>query len=97
MVRQVGACVHYCAVYAIHKVSTTFRELCMTNRQGETRVAAATIIGTAIEWYDFFLYAAAAGLVFNKVFFASNAPILSYSGSVVPVSAARRLSSWALR
>lgn len=24
-----------------------------TNRREETRVAAATIIGTAIEWYDF--------------------------------------------
>ena len=49
----------------------------MTNRQGETRVAAATIIGTAIEWYDFFLYAAAAGLVFNKVFFASSEPAIA--------------------
>ena len=49
----------------------------MTNRRGETRVAAATIIGTAIEWYDFFLYAAAAGLVFNKVFFASSEPAIA--------------------
>ena len=49
----------------------------MTNRQSETRVAAATIIGTAIEWYDFFLYAAAAGLVFNKVFFASSEPAIA--------------------
>lgn len=30
---------------------------------------AATTIGTAIEWYDFFLYAAVAGLVFNQVMF----------------------------
>lgn len=33
------------------------------------RVAAATVIGTTIEWYDFFLYASAAGLVFGKLFF----------------------------
>lgn len=33
------------------------------------RVAAATTIGTAIEWYDYFLYAAVAGLVFNHVMF----------------------------
>ncbi|GAA1472561.1 MFS transporter [Corynebacterium felinum] len=53
----------------------------MTKRE-DTRVAAATIIGTAIEWYDFFLYAAAAGLVFNKTFFntddAAVATILSF-------------------
>lgn len=35
-----------------------------------TRVAAATTIGTAIEWYDFFLYAAVAGMVFNQLMFA---------------------------
>ncbi|WP_165242661.1 MFS transporter [Corynebacterium lizhenjunii] len=33
------------------------------------RVVAATTIGTAIEWYDYFLYAAAAGLVFNQLMF----------------------------
>src|SRR6201997_837719 len=31
-------------------------------------VIAATI-GTTIEWYDFFLYGTAAGLVFGKLFF----------------------------
>ncbi|MDQ0380311.1 MFS transporter [Amycolatopsis thermophila] len=34
------------------------------------RVVLATIVGTAIEWYDFFLYAAAAGIVFAELFFA---------------------------
>ncbi len=34
------------------------------------RVVFATIVGTAIEWYDFFLYASAAGLVFADLFFA---------------------------
>lgn len=29
----------------------------------------ASLIGTTIEWYDFFLYATAASLVFNKAFF----------------------------
>jgi MFS family permease len=33
------------------------------------RVAVATVIGTTIEWYDFFLYASAAGLVFSTLFF----------------------------
>ncbi|KAB1641176.1 MFS transporter [Gulosibacter chungangensis] len=33
------------------------------------RVAGATIIGTTVEWYDFFIYANAAGLVFSQLFF----------------------------
>jgi MFS transporter, MHS family, shikimate and dehydroshikimate transport protein len=35
------------------------------------KVAIASFIGTAIEWYDFFLYGTAAALVFNKLFFPS--------------------------
>jgi hypothetical protein len=33
------------------------------------KVATASLIGTAIEWYDFFLYGTAAALIFNKLFF----------------------------
>ena len=39
-------------------------------RRTQRRVAFATIVGTTIEWYDFFIYATAAGLVFAQVFFA---------------------------
>lgn len=39
-------------------------------RRARRRVLVATTIGTAVEWYDYFLYAAAAGLVFNHLFFA---------------------------
>jgi metabolite-proton symporter len=33
------------------------------------RVVAASMAGTTVEWYDFFLYGVAAALVFNTVFF----------------------------
>jgi metabolite-proton symporter len=39
------------------------------------RVVAASMIGTTIEWYDFFLYGSAAALVFNKLFFPSYDPL----------------------
>lgn len=37
---------------------------------GLKRVVAASMAGTVVEWYEFFLYGTAATLVFNKVFFA---------------------------
>ena len=33
------------------------------------RVIVASLIGTSLEWYDFFLYGSAAALVFGKLFF----------------------------
>jgi MFS family permease len=37
---------------------------------GLKRVVVASMAGTVVEWYEFFLYATAATLVFSKVFFA---------------------------
>jgi metabolite-proton symporter len=39
------------------------------------RVVVASFIGTAIEWYDFFLYGTAAALVFNRLFFPEVDPV----------------------
>lgn len=39
------------------------------------RVVMASLIGTTIEWYDFFLYGTAAALVFNKIFFPEFEPL----------------------
>lgn len=38
-------------------------------RRGFRKLLAAGLIGSSIEWYDFFLYGTAAALVFPKVFF----------------------------
>ncbi|MET8581428.1 MFS transporter [Streptomyces collinus] len=40
------------------------------------RIVAASLIGTTIEWYDFFLYGSAAALVFNKLFFPGSDPLV---------------------
>ena len=39
------------------------------------KVIAGSLIGTTIEWYDFFLYGTAAALVFNKLFFPKSDPL----------------------
>ncbi len=39
------------------------------------QVALASNIGTAIEWYDFFLYGTAAALVFGTLFFPEATPL----------------------
>ncbi|MER7581008.1 MFS transporter [Kitasatospora sp. NPDC097691] len=44
-------------------------------RSSLPRVVAASLIGTTIEWYDYFLYGTAAALVFGKVFFPHSDPL----------------------
>jgi MFS transporter, MHS family, shikimate and dehydroshikimate transport protein len=40
------------------------------------KVALASMVGIAIEWYDFFLYGTAAAIVFNKLFFPEFDPLV---------------------
>ncbi len=44
------------------------------NESNIRKVAVTSLAGTSIEWYDFFLYGAAAGLVFPKLFFGEASP-----------------------
>ncbi len=46
------------------------------------RVVFATVVGTTVEWYDFFIYATAVGLVFGQLFFAplgANSAIVAFA------------------
>jgi len=47
-----------------------------TSKNSIQLVALASLIGTTIEWYDFFLYNTAAALVFNKLFFPTFDPFV---------------------
>jgi metabolite-proton symporter len=38
-------------------------------------VIVASLIGTSLEWYDFFLYSTAAAVVFNRLFFPNASPV----------------------
>ncbi len=45
------------------------------NRTSVNKVAIASSIGTAVEWYDFFLYGTASALVFGRLFFPTFDPL----------------------
>ncbi|MBL8354696.1 MULTISPECIES: MFS transporter [Delftia] len=41
------------------------------------KVVTSALIGATIEWYDFFLYGVVAGIVFSKLYFPSDDPLIS--------------------
>lgn len=45
----------------------------VTRKQAARRATVASVVGTTIEWYDFFLYGTAAALVFPQLFFPGQA------------------------
>lgn len=56
-------------------------------RQGRSRRASfAAAISTSLEWYDFFIYATAAALVFNSTFFATDSEVVAAMSSFATVA-----------
>ena len=47
----------------------------MTRPPSIRLVALASLVGTAIEWYDFYLYGTAAALIFNRLYFPTFDPL----------------------
>jgi MHS family shikimate/dehydroshikimate transporter-like MFS transporter len=47
-----------------------------TTPSGLRRVVTGALVGTALEWYDFFIYGTAAALVFGKLFFPQADPVV---------------------
>ncbi len=57
-------------------MATTVGGLPEAEHSAQLRKAViASTVGTAIEWYDFFLYGTAAGLVFGKLYFPNQDPL----------------------
>ncbi|KQV54893.1 MULTISPECIES: MFS transporter [unclassified Caulobacter] len=52
------------------------------------RVLAASLIGTAVEFYDFYIYATAASLVFGPLFFPATSPAVQLLASYASFSVA---------
>jgi MFS family permease len=46
------------------------------DRRQWRRVLAAGLVGSSLEWYDFFIYATAAALVFGDLFFPNASPLM---------------------
>lgn len=55
-------------------------ETTLTQKEGR-RVILATFVGTTVEWYDFYLYAASAALIFGPQFFPGGDPVAGQIGA----------------
>lgn len=60
----------------------------MTTPASHKRVLAASLVGTAVEFYDFYIYATAAALVFGPLYFPSEEPGLQLLASYASFSVA---------
>lgn len=61
------------------KTAPTQQRVLDSHKPEDRRVALGTLVGTAVEWYDFFIYANAAAIVLAPLFFD---PFVASSGEV---------------
>jgi metabolite-proton symporter len=59
-----------------HQMSTVSRIPAAEAPSSVRKVIVASLIGTSLEWYDFFIYGTAAALVFNQLFFPTFEPLV---------------------
>ena len=82
-------------------MATTYAPLPAAEHSAQLRKAViASTVGTAIEWYDFFLYGTAAGLIFGKLYFPNQEPLAAtlaafgtYSSALPPDRSAPQFSA----
>lgn len=59
-----------------------------TSKNVMTKVWIASLVGSSIEWLDYFLYGTVAGLVFNQVFFVTDDPTVGLLASYASLALA---------
>ncbi|MDH0650096.1 MFS transporter [Pseudomonas sp. GD03858] len=62
---------------SVHEAALAASETPEQQRKRLRKVAAATIFGSMLEWYDFYLYATMAAIVFSKIFFDPSNPTVA--------------------
>ena len=65
--------------------------------RANARVLLASLVGTSVEFYDFYIYATAAAIVFGPLFFpsdSSSTELLASYGSLAVAFVARPVGAW---
>lgn len=59
-----------------HEITVTSEVSAPASRSEMRKIVTASVMGTIIEYYDFTLYTTATALVFNKIFFPGESPLI---------------------
>lgn len=81
---------------AISPVSPTADNSNVVKTNSPARVLTASLVGTTIEFFDFYVYATAAVLVFPALFFPNNDPMTALLASFATFSIAFLPVHWVL-